>query len=59
MLQMSMPKLIFKVVVTLSVNKCYRQNIRQSFYMYKNADNVLKGLYTKVDEMLAQFENKT
>ena len=56
MLQTSMPKLISEAVEALSVNKCYRQNIREIFYNHKNAVNVSKGLYTKVAEMLAQFE---
>ena len=36
----------------------YRQNIREFFYNYKNAVNVSKDLYTKVVEMLVQFEKK-
>ena len=55
---MSMPKLISQVVEALSVNKCYRQNIREIFYNYKNVVDVSKDLYTKVEEMLAQFEKK-
>ena len=58
MLQTSMPKLISEVVEALSVNKCYRQNIREIFYNHKNAVNVSKDFYTKVAEMLAQFEKK-
>ena len=58
MLQISMPKLISEVIKALSVNKCYRQNIREIFYNYKNVVNVSKDLYTKVQEMLAQFEKK-
>ena len=55
---MRMPKLISEVVEALSVNKCYRQNILEFFYNYKNVVNVSKDLYTKVEEMLAQFEKK-
>ena len=55
---MSMPKLISEVVEALSVNKCYRQNIREIFYNYKNVLNVSKDLYTKVEEMPAHFEKK-
>ena len=58
MLQISMPKLISEVIKALSVNKCDRQNIREIFYNYKNVVNVSKDLYTKVQEMLAQFEKK-
>ena len=58
MLQTSMPKLISEVAEALSMNKCYRQNIREIFYDYKNAANVSKQLYTKVAEMLVQFEKK-
>ena len=58
MLQTSMPKLISEVAEALSMNKCYRQNIREIFYDYKNAVNVSKHLYTKVAEMLVQFEKK-
>ena len=58
MLQISMPKLISKVLEALSMNKCYRQNIRETFYNYKNAVNVSKGLYAKVAEMQAQFEKQ-
>ena len=58
MLQTSMPKLISEVAEALSMNKCYRQNIHEIFYNYKNAVNVSKDLYTKVAEMLAQFEKK-
>ena len=58
MLQMSMPKLISEVIEALSVNKCYRQNIREFLYNYKNVVNVSKDLYTKVEKMLAQFEKK-
>ena len=58
MLQTSMPKLISEVAEALSMNKCYRQNIREIFYNYKNAVNVSKDLYTKVAEMLVQFEKK-
>ena len=55
---MSMPKLISEVIEALSVNKCYRQNIREFLYNSKNAVNVSKDLYTKVEKMLAQFEKK-
>ena len=55
---MSMPKLISEVVEALSVNKCYRQNIREIFYNYKNVVNVSKDLYTKVEEIPAHFEKK-
>ena len=58
MLQRSMPKLISEVAEALSMNKWYRQNIREIFYNYKNAVNVSKDLYTKVVEMLFQFEKK-
>ena len=58
MLQSTMPKLISEVVEALLLNKCYRQNIREIFYNHKNAVNVSKDLYTKVAEMLAQFEKK-
>ena len=40
MLQTSMPKLISEVAEALSMNKCYRQNIHEIFYNYKNAVNV-------------------
>ena len=59
MLQTSMPKLISEVAEALSMNKCYRQNIHEIFYNYTNAVNVSKDLYTKVAEMLVQFEIKT
>ena len=58
MLQSTMPKLISEVVEALLLNKCYRQNIREIFYNHKSAVNVSKDLYTKVAEMLAQFEKK-
>ena len=57
-LQTNMPKLISEVVEALLVNKCYRQNICEIFYNHKNAVNVSKDLYTKVAEMLVQFEKK-
>ena len=53
-----MPKLISEVAEALSMNKCYRQNIRKNFYNYKNVVNISKDLYTKVAEMLVQFEKK-
>ena len=56
MLQMSMSKLISEAIEALSVNKCYKQNIREIFCNYKNAVNVSKDLYTKTEEMLTQFE---
>ena len=56
---MSMPKLISEVVEALSVNKCYRQNIHEVFYNYKNVVNASKDLYTKVEEMPSQFEKKS
>ena len=56
---MSMPKLISEVVEALSVNKCYRQNIHEIFYNYKNVVNVSKDLYTKVEEMPSRFEKKS
>ena len=58
MLQTSMSKLIYGVAEALSMNKCYRQNIHEIFYNYKNAVNVSKDLNTKVVETLVQFEKK-
>ena len=59
MLLTSMSKLTSEVAEVLSMNKFYRQNIREIFYNYKNTANVSKDLYTKIAEILAQFEKKT
>ena len=40
------------------MNKCYRQNICDIVCNFKNAFNVSKDLYPKVEEMLTQFEKK-
>ena len=58
MLLTSMSKLTSEVAEVLSMNKFYRQNIREIFYNYKNAANVSKDLYTKIAEILAHFEKK-
>ena len=58
MLLTSMSKLTSEVAEVLSMNKFYRQNIREIFYNYKNTANVSKDLYTKIAEILAQFEEK-